>query len=206
MATSADRSGPLRKADVATDPIVQFALWFDEAKSAMTMPEAVALATVDAECRPSARMVLLKGWDNRGFVFHTNYESRKGLELATNHRGALLFYWEPPGRQVRIEGSVERVSPEESDTYFGTRPRGGQIGAHASRQSQPIGNREELDRRTRELTTRFDGRVVPRPPWWGGFRLVPDSFEFWQNRDDRLHDRLRYDREDEKWRIERLQP
>jgi pyridoxamine 5'-phosphate oxidase len=178
----ADHSEPLDEADVDPDPFAQFGLWFEEASAEVRMPEAVALATVDDRARPSIRMVLIKAWDERGFVFHTNYESRKGRELEDNRRAALLFYWDVFGRQIRIEGAVERVSPEESDAYFDTRPLGAQIGARASWQSRP------------------------RPEWWGGYRLQPDCFEFWQNRDDRLHDRLRYLPVGSAWRIDRLQP
>jgi pyridoxamine 5'-phosphate oxidase len=191
---------------VAPDPVAQFARWFQEAAAVVAMPEAVALATVSDLGQPSARMVLMKSFDNRGFVFHTNYQSHKGSDLTQNHRCAMLFYWGPLGRQVRIEGEAERIPPSESDTYFLTRPRGGQIGALASEQSQPISSREALDERQSELVSRFEGRPVPRPQWWGGYRLVPASFEFWQNRQDRLHDRLFYTPSDAGWRIERLQP
>ena len=202
----ADHSTPLDEADVDPDPFAQFGRWFQEADSEVRMAEAVALATVDDHCRPSLRMVLLKAWDNRGFVFHTNYESRKGRELDENDRAALLFYWDAFGRQIRIEGMVEPVSAEESDAYFDTRPLGAQIGAHASQQSRPTESRVALDRRVRELTKEFEGKPVPRPAWWGGYCLRPDYFEFWQNRDDRLHDRLRYLPNASTWRIDRLQP
>jgi pyridoxamine 5'-phosphate oxidase len=202
----ADHSTPLDEADVALDPFAQFGRWFEEADSEVRMAEAVALATVDDRCRPSLRMVLLKGWDTRGFVFHTNYESRKGRDLDENDRAALLFYWDAFGRQIRIEGTVEPVSAEESDAYFDTRPLGAQIGAHASQQSRPTDSRESLDRRVQELTREFAGKPVPRPAWWGGYRLRPDYFEFWQNRDDRLHDRLRYLPNGSTWGLDRLQP
>jgi pyridoxamine 5'-phosphate oxidase len=155
-------------------------------------------------------MVLVQGWDQRGLVFFTNYSSRKGGELAANPDAALLFYWDALGRQVRIEGSVEKVDAVESDAYFATRPRGAQISAWASRQSSTIGGRQALEAAVAEVARRFEGRDVERPSWWGGYRLRPDLFEFWQNRDDRLHDRLRYVREgggeSSGWRIERLQP
>jgi pyridoxamine 5'-phosphate oxidase len=196
----------LSESDVDGDPVVQFRSWFDEAAKVVRLPEAVAVATADTDGRPSLRMVLCKDFDERGFVFHTHYESRKARELTANPVAALLFHWDPLGRQVRIEGTVERVGAEESDRYFETRPRGGQIGAHASDQSRPIDSREELDERVAQLTARYDGRPVPRPASWGGFRLWPESFEFWQNRDDRLHDRVRYTRDGQVWKIERLQP
>lgn len=199
-------STPLDEADIDPDPVAQFGRWFEEAGAEARMPEAVALATVDDRGRPSLRMVLMKGWDERGFEFHTNYESRKGRELEENPRAALLFYWDAFGRQIRIEGTVERLSAAESDAYFDTRPLGAQIGAHASQQSRPTASREALDRRVQELTREYEGRPVPRPVWWGGYRLRPDCFEFWQNRDDRLHDRLRYLPEGSSWRIDRLQP
>lgn len=202
----ADHSTPLSEADVDPDPFAQFGQWFEEAGTESRMPEAVALATVDDRCRPSLRMVLVKGWDERGFEFHTNYESRKGRELEENASAAMLFYWDPFGRQVRIEGTVAKLSAEESDAYFASRPSGAQIGAHASRQSRPTDSRATLDRRVQELAGRFEGLVVPRPAWWGGYRLRPECFEFWQNRDDRLHDRLRYLPEGSTWRIDRLQP
>ncbi|HEY6623743.1 MAG TPA: pyridoxamine 5'-phosphate oxidase [Acidimicrobiales bacterium] len=202
----AEHSEPLDEADVDPDPFAQFGRWFEEAGAEVRMPEAVALATVDDHGRPSLRMVLMKGWDRRGFVFHTNYESRKGRELAENRFAALLFYWDPFGRQVRIEGTVEKLSAEESDAYFNSRPLGAQIGAHASRQSETASSRACLDLRVQELTKEFEGQAVPRPAWWGGYRLAPDSFEFWQNRDDRLHDRLRYLPVGSGWQIDRLQP
>jgi len=202
----ADHSVPLDEADIDPDPFAQFGRWFEEAGAEVRMPEAVALATVGDHGRPSLRMVLMKGWDRRGFVFHTNYESRKGRELDQNRLAALLFYWDPFGRQIRIEGTVEKLSAEESDAYFDTRPLGAQIGAHASQQSQPTDRRESLDLRVQELTREFEGHVVPRPAWWGGYRLRPDCFEFWQNRDDRLHDRLRYLPVGNAWQVDRLQP
>jgi pyridoxamine 5'-phosphate oxidase len=170
------------------------------------MPEAAAVATASNDGAPSVRMVLVKHADEGGFIFYTNYESRKARELAVNPAAALLFYWDPLGRQVRIEGPVAKVSAEESDRYFETRPRGGQIGAHASEQSRPVESREALDRRVAELTARYEGQPVPRPAWWGGFRLRPESYEFWQNRDHRLHDRIHYRPGVEGWEIERLQP
>jgi pyridoxamine 5'-phosphate oxidase len=191
---------------VESDPVAQFARWFADAATVVRLPEAAALATADAAGRPSVRMVLLKGWDDRGFVFHTHYDSRKARDMAANPVAALLVHWDALGRQVRVEGGVERTSADESDRYFATRPRGGQIGAQASHQSRTIAGRAELDRRVAEVTERYEGVEVPRPAWWGGFRLRPEAYEFWQNRDDRLHDRLRYGRAGDGWRIERLQP
>ncbi len=171
------------------------------------MPEAVALATADAEGLPSVRMVLAKGLDDRGFKFHTGHGSRKARELAANGRAALLFYWAPLGRQVRVEGTVEQVPNDESEQYFRTRPRGGQIAAWASSQSEVIGSRDELDARVREYEREFEGHDVPLPPHWGGYRLEPETWEFWQHRDSRLHDRFRYSRQDGgRWTIERLAP
>jgi pyridoxamine 5'-phosphate oxidase len=202
----ADPFEPLLEDAVDPDPLVQFGRWFDDAATVVASPEAMAVATVDPDGRPSVRMVLLKAWGADGFVFHTNFDSRKGRELAVNPHAALLFYWEPKGRQVRIEGIVERTDDLESDAYFATRPPGSQIGAHASHQSQPIADRSLLDRRVEEVKARYAGGPVPRPPWWGGLRVRPQGYEFWQNRADRLHDRLRYTPDAAGWRITRLQP
>ncbi len=198
---------PLLERDADPDPFVQFGRWFADAAAVVDAPEAMAVASVGDDGRPSVRMVLLKEWGvEDGFVFHTNYHGRKGRELLEHPAAALLFYWEPRGRQVRIEGTIEQTSDEESDAYFVTRPHGGQIGAHASYQSRVVASREELDERVAALEVEFEGRPVPRPPWWGGLRLRPETFEFWQNREDRLHDRLLYTPGDDGWRIDRLQP
>jgi pyridoxamine 5'-phosphate oxidase len=202
-----DRDRPLRRGDLDPDPLHQFRRWYEEAGRVVEFPEAVALATATPDGHPSVRMVLAKSFDERGFTFHTAHVSQKGRELTENSRGALLFYWHPLGRQVRIEGPVERVSDEESAEYFRTRPRGGQIAAWASTQSAVIGSREQLDARVAELEREFEGREVPLPPHWGGYRLEPDVWEFWQHRDSRLHDRFRYRRQDGgEWTIERLAP
>ena len=201
------RDGTLRRVDLDSDPAAQFRRWYGEAEEAVDMPEAVALATADADGHPSVRMVLAKGFDDRGFKFHTGHGSRKARELAGNARAALLFYWAPLGRQVRIEGPVDRVPDEESEQYFGTRPRDGQIAAWASSQSEVIGSRDELDARVREFEREFEGQEIPLPPHWGGYRLQPETWEFWQHRDSRLHDRFRYSRQDDGgWTIERLAP
>lgn len=177
------------------DPFDRFRDWYGEAcESSLALPAAMSLATVGADGRPAARMVLLSSFDRRGFVFHTNYESEKGLEIAASPVATLVFWWEPLNRQVRIEGAVERTAPEESDAYFAARPRGSQLGAWASQQSRPLTRRDDLLARMREAETRYEGGPVPRPPHWGGYRVVPRSFEFWTGRDDRLHERLRYDR------------
>jgi pyridoxamine 5'-phosphate oxidase len=188
-----------------SDPLRQFEAWFAQAGGAA--PEAMAVATATPDGAPSVRMVLLKGFDERGFVFFTNYESRKALELAANPRAALLFHWEDPGRQVRIEGPVERTSLEESLAYARSRPRGSQLSALASPQSRPIASREELERRVAELAGQYPDGELPEHRAWGGFRVIPDSYEFWERRPDRLHDRLRYRRDaDGGWVIERLAP
>ena len=199
---------PLREGDVDDDPLRQFGRWFEQAGLAgVSAPEAAAVATATPDGSPSVRMVLVKRFDERGFVFFTNYESRKAGELTTNPRAALLFHWEALGRQVRLEGSVERVSAEETAAYARSRPRPSQLSALASPQSQVVSSREELEQRVAELSARYDGVELPAPANWGGFRLAPIVFEFWQHRDDRLHDRLRYRRgPDGSWTIERLAP
>jgi pyridoxamine 5'-phosphate oxidase len=186
---------------------VQFGRWFADAKAAdLIEPNAMTLATADAGGRPSARMVLLKGFDQRGFVFYSNYGSRKAGELAGNPAAALVFWWPPLERQVRVEGGVERVTREESDAYFRTRPLGSRLGAWASEQSRVIVGRADLERRLEELEARFGDGAVPLPPFWGGYRVQPEVIEFWQHRPNRLHDRLRYRRVPGGWTIERLSP
>lgn len=199
---------PLREADVDPDPFRQFRAWFAEAAAAgVPQPEAMTLATATPDGRPSARVVLLRGADTRGFTFFTNYDSRKGDELSANPRAALVLFWKGPQRQVRVEGRVEVVTAEESDAYFGGRPRGSQLGAWASPQSRVVPGRDVLERNLAEAAARYEGQPVPRPPHWGGYRVVPEVIEFWQNRPNRLHDRLRYVRQpDGTWRIERLAP
>jgi pyridoxamine 5'-phosphate oxidase len=202
-----DAEAELRRADLASDPVEQFRRWFGEATEALEVPEAMALATANPAGAPSVRMVLLKGHDERGLVFYSHHTSRKGKELEANPQASLLFHWSPLGHQVRVEGEVERVSDAESDAYFATRPRGAQLGALASRQSAPLASRAELDERLAELEAELAGRPVQRPPTWGGFRLVPTAWEFWQHRASRLHDRFRYERDASgEWRIERLFP
>jgi pyridoxamine 5'-phosphate oxidase len=202
-----EHESELRRSDLASDPLAQFRRWFAEAAAELDVPQAVALATATRDGAPSLRMVLLKGFDERGLVFYSHYTSRKGRELESNPRAALLFHWSSLGRQVRVEGCVARVSQEESDAYFATRPRGAQLGALASRQSEPLGSRPELDERLARLESELGGGPVPRPPSWGGLLLVPEAWEFWQHRASRLHDRFRYEREPSgAWRIERLFP
>lgn len=186
---------------------MQFGRWFKDAEAAdLIEPTAMTLATADAGGRPSARMVLLKGFDDRGFVFYTNYGSRKAGELDANAAAALVFWWPPLQRQVRVEGRVERVPREESEAYFRTRPLGSRLGAWASAQSQVIAGRAELEQRLEELTARYSDGDVPLPSFWGGYRIRPEVIEFWQNRPDRLHDRLRYRRTPTGWTIDRLSP
>ena len=189
------------------DPVERFQEWFREAEQAgVEVPEAMTLATAAPDGAPSARMVLLKGADEEGFVFYSGYVSRKAGELEANPRAALVFYWRPLGKQIRVEGRVERVSAAESEAYFATRPRGSQLAAWASQQSRPLPSREELERRYAELEHEYEGREVPRPSHWGGFRLRPDAIEFWEHRENRLHDRTRYTRAREAWHSERLAP
>ncbi|WP_020599722.1 pyridoxamine 5'-phosphate oxidase [Spirosoma panaciterrae] len=194
-------------ADVLTDPVAQFRVWFDAALQAkVPEPNAMHVSTVTNEGRPDGRIVLLKDISDDGFTFYTNYESRKGRELSHQPFACLTFFYPELERQIRIEGRVEKVSNEDSDAYFGSRPRGSQIGAWVSHQSEVIGSREVLEIRQRELEAQFAGQAVPRPPYWGGFRVVPDALEFWQGRPSRLHDRIRYRKVDGAWVIERLSP
>lgn len=198
----------LDKTDVLTDPVAQFQHWLDEAiKAQVPEPTAMTLATITAEGRPAARIVLLKEVDPSGFVFYTNYESRKGRELAANGAACLVFYWAELERQVRIDGTVDKTSAAEADLYFAIRPPLSRIGAWASPQSQVIENRSWLEARFAEAELRFKDKVIPRPTHWGGYRLAPHTLEFWQGRPNRLHDRLQYRRQaDGPWILERLAP
>lgn len=192
---------------VASNPFVQFAAWMTEALEAkVSEPSAMTLATVDADGRPSARIVLLKGFDDGGFTFFTNYESRKGRELSASPSCALHFFWPDLERQVHIEGQAERLPREESEAYFRTRPEESRIGAWASKQSTTLSSREELEARFQELLSEFKDKDIPLPPTWGGFRVAPVRFEFWQGRPSRLHDRIRYTSTADSWIIERLSP
>ncbi len=199
---------PFDESHLDPNPMAQFQKWFSEARAvAIHEPNAMTLATSGKDGRPSARIVLLKEVREDSFVFYSNYRSQKGRELAENPHAALVFYWPALGRQVRITGGVKKTTRAEAERYFQTRPRGAQLGAWASRQSSIIADRETLERRVRELEAKFDGKTIPLPPDWGGYRLYPDAIEFWQGRENRLHDRLRYVKEKRgRWKIERLAP
>jgi pyridoxamine 5'-phosphate oxidase len=188
------------------DPFTRLRAWLEEARAVVGDPHVMTLATATPEGKPSSRVVLLRDLDELGLTFFTNRTSRKGDELRANPRAAIVLHWWELGRQVRVEGSVEEISLEESAAYWATRPRGSQIAAWASPQSRPLPNRAALDARVTETEERFDGQGVPLPPFWGGYRLIPESIELWAHRDDRLHDRVRYTREDGGWRSERLAP
>ncbi|MQP67670.1 pyridoxamine 5'-phosphate oxidase [Niveispirillum sp. SYP-B3756] len=191
----------------ATDPFVQFQTWFAEAEATeVNDANAMSVATVGANGRPSLRILLLKGFDQRGFAFFTNMQSRKGDQLAANAVAALTFHWKSMRRQVRIEGLVEPVTPQEADEYFASRPRGSQIGAWASQQSRPLDKRETLEAAIRDVEARYEGQPVPRPPHWSGYRVVPDYIEFWQDREFRLHDRIVFTRTDGEWAKQRFYP
>ena len=200
-------SADLNETDAAADPLVQFGNWMKHALAASVLDaEAMTLATVSDEGAPSVRIVLLRGYDQRGFSFYTNYESGKARELAQNPRCALVFFWPEIERQVRIQGVAQKMSPEESAAYFATRPRSSQLGAWASRQSEVLGSRQELEQRFASLEREYEGSRIPRPPNWGGYRIRPKVMEFWQGRPSRLHDRLRYTETAAGWNLERLAP
>ena len=200
------RSG-LDEAGMQPDPMVQFEAWFENVVEAnLHEPNAMILATASDDGRPSARTVLLKGYDGRGFVFYTNYEGRKARDLEANPSCALLFYWGELERQVRVEGRASRLPSRESDAYFASRPRGSRLGAWASEQSRPVRDRSVLEERIKALEAEYQNREIPRPPFWGGYRVEPEAIEFWQGRENRLHDRIAYRREEGVWRLERLQP
>ncbi len=198
----------LAEKDLEKTPLAQFQLWFDQVLAAgLSEPNAMTLATADASGAPSARIVLLKGFDEQGFVFFTNYLSAKGKQLLENPRASLVFFWQELERQVRVSGDMERTSREESEVYFRSRPRESQIGAHVSRQGEVISSRDELEKKLAAVEKDFAGRDVPLPEYWGGYRLLPQSVEFWQGRPSRLHDRIRYSRRaGNDWKIERLCP
>jgi pyridoxamine 5'-phosphate oxidase len=205
--SSADSFQALRKADLQADPFQQFRAWWDVAQTAnLPEPTAMTLATVTADGAPDARIVLLRGFDERGFMFFTNYDSQKGRELAANPRAALVFFWPTLNRQVRLTGGVTKTTRAESEAYFRTRVRGKRIGAWASRQSEVLAHREEFEQRVAEFDAKFPGEDVPLPPNWGGYRVAPATFEFWQGHPERLHDRFRYRHAEDRWLIERLSP
>lgn len=201
------QTGLLTEDNIDKDPFKQFSRWYNHAlESDFLHADAMTLATADKSGKPSARIVLLKGFDKDGFVFFTNFGSKKGIELLENPGAALVFYWDKLDKQVRIEGKIEKIELKEADEYFHSRPRGSQLGALASNQSSVIKSREELEKKYSELEKEFEGAEVPLPEHWGGFRLMPDYFEFWQSRENRLHDRIRYVLENNSWKIERLAP
>jgi pyridoxamine 5'-phosphate oxidase len=202
----ADPWTPLVENEAPPEPLTLFQRWYEEAAAVVRLPQAMALATVGRDGRPSSRMVLMTSCDERGFAFDSQLGSRKSRDIEHNHAGSLLFYWDPLGRQVRIEGTVLKTPHQAADRAFAARPRGAQLLAHASLQSLPIDSREALEERVAEVEAAFAGRGIPRPPNWGGFTLNPHTFEFWQHRDDRLHDRLFYERLVVGWRRDRLQP
>ena len=198
---------PLSEVHSDPNPMRQFAHWFEHVRHTEADPTAMALATASPEGRPSVRTVLLKGIDDRGYIFYTNYESRKAREMEATGRASLLFFWSSVERQVRIDGSVERISPVESDAYFETRPLDSRLSVHASKQSEAIESRDVLEEAFERVKHTYGDGPVPRPEWWGGYRIVPDEFEFWQGRTSRLHDRLRYVKQpDGSWHRERLAP